>query len=116
MTTNSVFMIQPCDLRVRFRKNLSPTTITEIPRSTTALDISGLNITIDEEVYKDLQYLSKFFSWHSKVTEYKKHFKFRPPYNLSVKGNTRAYWLYAINSTIYHLRKAKKEKNIRTKR
>jgi hypothetical protein len=54
---------------MRFRKNLSPITITEIPRSTSSLEISGINITIDEEVYKDVQYLMKFFSWHSNAVE-----------------------------------------------
>lgn len=36
-----------------------------------------------------------------------KHFKFRPPYNLPVKGNAGTFWKYAIKSTLYYLRQKK---------
>ena len=77
--------------------------------STQNFDISQLLVTLDEEIYKDIQYLMKFWAWHS--TAIKKelgHVKFRPAFNESVKANPRKYWQYAINSTIYYLRKAKK--------
>ena len=115
MTAQSVFLIQPFDLRARFRKNLAPEE-GDVPRSTTAIDLSGLSVTIDEEIYKDLQYLTKFFSWHSKVIEHKKHFKFRPAFNVPVAGNPMLCWDYAIKSTIYNLRKEKREKILRSKR
>jgi len=54
LSTSSVFLIQPCDIRLRLRKNLSPMTLIEIPRSTTALDVTDISVTIDEEVYKDV--------------------------------------------------------------
>ena len=116
LSTNNVFLIQPCDIRMRIRKNLSPQTIIEIPKLTTALEFSPLNITLDEEMYKDVQYLLKFFSWHKKAVDQNPHFKYRPPYNVPIKGNAGRYWVYAIRSTIYLLRKSKKGEVIKRKR
>jgi len=65
-------------------------------------------VTLDEEIYKDIQHLMKFWSWHS--TAIKKelsHVKFRPAFNETVKANPKKYWQYAIRSTIYYLKKAK---------
>ena len=45
-----------------------------------------------------------------------KHLKYRPPYNHPVRGHAKAYWKYAIKSTIYYLRKAKNSAQIKTKR
>ena len=59
-------MVQPFDIRARFRKSLGSE---EVPRSTTAIDMTALSVTVDEEVYKDLQYLTKLFAWHSKMIE-----------------------------------------------
>ena len=36
--------------------------------------------------------------------------KLRPAYNIPVRGNTRAYWRYAIKATIYLLRKDRQDK------
>lgn len=116
LSTNSVYLLQPCDIRIRFRKNLSPSTIIDIPRSTTALEISSLIVNVDDEMYKDVQYLSKFFSWHSKAVKNNKNFKFRPPYNVPVCGNAAKYWTYAIKSVIYSIRKQKKEAQFKQKR
>jgi len=67
-------------------------------------------ITLDEEIYKDIQYLMKFWSWHgSAVKKDMFHFKYRPAFNVDVKKNARAYWKYAIKSTIYYIRKNKQK-------
>eukprot|EP00347_Sterkiella_histriomuscorum_P015009 403358661 len=116
LISSSCFLIQPCDLKFRFRKNLSPQTILEVPKSTTAIEISGLQLQLDEEVYKDVQYLLKFFSWHQRGGTENKHFKFRPSYNIQVRGNAMLYWKYAISSTVYYIRKTKREKLIKAKR
>jgi len=39
---------------MRFRKNLAPHTIIEVPKSTSAMDLTALNLTFDEEMYKDV--------------------------------------------------------------
>ena len=101
---NSVFLIQPCEFHIKFRTNLAPADSPKIPISTTVWENQDINITIDEEVYKDFQYLSKLFAWHNNSIK-KKFLKFRPPYNLQVIGNARAYWRYAINAVIYQRRK-----------
>jgi hypothetical protein len=90
-----------------------------LPLKTQNFDISQLLVTVDEEIYKDMQYLMKFWSWHSTAVQKEmSHFKFRPAYNESVKGNARKYWKYAINSTIYYLRRAwaKRSDKLRNKR
>jgi len=46
-------------------------------------------------------------------TGYLKH---RPAYNIPVKGNTKAYWRYAIKATIYLMRKEKQDKNALAKK
>ena len=81
-----------------------------------AVDISSIQLQIEEELYKDVQYLSQFFSWHNKASKENRHFKFRPPYNVSVHGNSHQYWQYAINSIVYYKRKEKKEKQLKHKR
>ena len=54
----------------------------------------------------------RFWSWHSTATKKEfKHYKFRPAFNIPVKGNAELYWRYAIESTIYYLRRAKKQQN-----
>jgi len=61
----------------------------------------------------------KFWSWHSTAVQKEmSHFKFRPAYNESVKGNARKYWQYAIKSTIYYLKRAtaKNSGQLRSKR
>ena len=69
-----------------------------------------MTLSLDEEVLKDIQYLSKFFAWHAMSNSKKGYMKLRPAYNIPVKGNARAYWRYAIKSTIYLLRKEKQDK------
>ena len=41
----------------------------DLPKNTTALDLSPVYLTFDEEIYKDIQYLLKHFSWHSNGSE-----------------------------------------------
>ena len=66
-------------------------------------------ITIDEEIYKDIQYLLKFWSWHSSAVKKQiGHLKYRPAFNQPVKGNCQKFWKYAIKSTLYYLKKAKR--------
>lgn len=97
-----VFLVQPCNWSVKFRTNLAPASRTEIPQNTTVWDSTELTLTLDEEVYKDLQYLTKFFAWHANsVTKKTGYLKFRPAYNCPVIGNVSAYWKYAIKATIY---------------
>jgi len=65
-------------------------------------------VTFDEEIYKDLQHLMKFFAWHNAaVKKDLTHYKFRPAFNLPVKGNGRQYWQYAIKSTVKILKRNK---------
>ena len=116
MSNNNIFVIQPCDIRIRFRKNLSPSSVIEVPRSTISFDVSSLLLTVDEEMYKDIQYMMKFFSWHQKAFKENKHFKFRPAYNVPALGNAQAYWRYAITSTMYLIKKGKREKTLKQKR
>ena len=66
-----------------------------------------MTLSLDEEVLKDIQYLTKFFAWHANSNSKKGYLKLRPAYNIPVKGNAKAYWRYAIKSTIYLLRKEK---------
>ena len=84
---------------------MAPSERPEIPGSTTAMDITDLIVSIDEEVYKDIQFLGKFFSWHSTSKSKTSFLKYRPAYTTSIKGNTRAFWRYAIKSVIYLIRK-----------
>jgi uncharacterized protein YifN (PemK superfamily) len=80
-----------------------------IPLSTDNYEISQLLITLDEEIYKDIQFLMKLWSWHSSAVKKQiGHLKFRPAYNAPVKDNCLKFWKYAIKSTIYYLRKAKR--------
>lgn len=88
------------------RSNLNQAAQPSVPLTTLNLDISQLLFTVDEEVYKDAQYLSKLWSWHSSaVHKDLSHFKFRPAYTVPVRGNARWYWRYAIKSTIFYLRR-----------
>jgi hypothetical protein len=73
----------------------------EIPKVARALDVTDICITIDEEVYKDVQYLMKFFSWHKNAVIHTPHFRYRPRYNLPVKKNGIAYFQYAVNAICY---------------
>jgi len=66
-----------------------------------------VTLSVDEEVLKDIQFVLKFFAWHSMSINKTGYLKLRPAYNIPVKGNTRAYWRYAIKATIYLMRKEK---------
>jgi hypothetical protein len=68
----------------------------EMPESTTVWESSEIVVSIDEEIYKDFQYLTKFFAWHGQSVQKMGYLKYRPAYNCPVIGNTRAYWRYAI--------------------
>lgn len=68
-------------------------------------------MTIDEEVYKDVQYLTKFLAWHANSVNKISYLKYRPAYNCSVIGNTQAYWRYAIKATIYLMRKQRQSQS-----
>ena len=107
---SSVFLVQPCDLTVKFRTNLAPSQRPEIPISTNAIEISAITLSVDEEVLKDIQFLSKFFAWHASSVNKTGYLKYRPAYNVPVKNNARAYWRYAIKATIYMLRKENQDK------
>ena len=105
---SSVFLIQPVDIVLKMRSNLNPEMQPHIPKSTMSFEMSDLTVSFDEQVYKDAVYLNKFFQWHaeSKVkTASNSYLKFRPPYNLPVKSNARAYWRFAIKATLYLLKK-----------
>jgi hypothetical protein len=102
LNSQSVFLVQPCNLSFKFRTNLAPKDRPEIPIATTVMENSEINVTVDEEIYKDSQYLTKFFAWHSSsVSKKKSYLKFRPAYNCQVIGNAREYWKYAINTVVY---------------
>jgi hypothetical protein len=60
-----VFLVQPCNFSLKFRTNLAPSMRPEMPESTTVWESSEITVTIDEEVYKDVHYLTKFFAWHA---------------------------------------------------
>ena len=114
-----MYVVQPLDFSIKFRWNLNQKAQATLPLSTQNYEISQLLVTLDEEIYKDMQYLMKFWSWHSTAVKKEMyHFKFRPAYNESVKGNARKYWQYAIKSTIYYLKRAKAKKSgqLRNKR
>jgi hypothetical protein len=52
--------------------------------------------------------LAKFWSWHSSAVKKElTHLRFRPGFNLPIKGNCAKYWKYAIKATLYYLRKAR---------
>ena len=73
-----------------------------MPLTTTEISISRLLVNVDEEVLKDLQYLMKLWSWHAAaIAKDFNYFRYRPSYETPVTGNVRAYWQYAIRSTIY---------------
>jgi len=61
--SQGVFLIQPCNWSFKFRTNLAPAMRPEIPKSTTVWESSEIVVSIDEEIYKDFQYLTKFFAW-----------------------------------------------------
>lgn len=83
-----------------------------LPLTTLNIDVSQLLFTVDEEVYKDAQYLSKLWSWHSSaVHKDMSHFRFRPAYNVPVRGNAARYWHYAIKSTVFYLRRQKRQQS-----
>lgn len=90
----------------------------ELPESTTVWESSEITLTLDEEIYKDVQYLSKFFAWHANSVQKTGYLKFRPPYNQTVLGNAAAYWRYAIKATLYMLKKErqKSSKSLQLKR
>lgn len=112
-----MFLVQPCDISIKWRTNLAPKLRPEIPHSTTCIEISDITLSIDEEVYKDIQYLTKFLAWHSSSVHKTSYLKFRPAYNTPVKGNAKAYWKYAINATLYLIRKqGRGEKKLKAKR
>jgi hypothetical protein len=106
MTQNQVYLLQPFDFSIKFRWNLNQKMQPNVPLKTMNFEISQFLVTIDEEIYKDLQYLSKFFSWHiTAMSKEMTHFKFRPAFNEPIIGNAKKYWKYAIKSTIYYLKK-----------
>ena len=73
--------------------------------------MSDVTMSLDEEVLKDIQLLSKFCAWHAMSTSKNGYLKLRPAYNIPVSGNARAYWRYAIKATIYLLRKERRDPN-----
>ena len=107
---SSVFLMQPTDMSIKFRTNLAPSQQTSIPIDTTAIEVSDVTLSIDEEVLKDIQFVTKFFSWHSMSINKTGYLKYRPAYNIPIKGNARAFWQYAIKATIYRVRKDKQDK------
>ena len=44
------------------------------------------------------------------------YMKYRPAYNIPVKGNAKAYFRYAIKATIYLIRKEKQDKSRQAKK
>lgn len=76
------------------------------------MDISDITVSLDEEVYKDIQFLGKFFAWHSESKKKTAYLKFRPSYTTPVKGNAQAWWRYAIRATIYLIRKNNADKTV----
>ena len=79
--------------------------------------MSQLLITLDDEIMKDIQYMSQYLSWHATaISQDLSHLKFRPNYNESVKSNPRKYWQYAIKSTLYYLKKEKQADGLKKKR
>ena len=113
---SNVFLMQPTDISCKFRTNLAPQLQAGIPVSTTAFELSDVTLSLDEEVLKDIQFLSKFFAWHANSINKTSYQKLRPAYNIPVKGNARAYWRYAIKATIYLLRKQKQDPVALTKK
>ena len=83
----------------------------QIPVNTTAFEVSDVTLSVDEEVLKDIQYVSKFFAWHAMSINKTGYLKLRPAYNIPVKGNARAYWRYAIKATVYLIRKERQDKS-----
>jgi len=91
---------------MKMRTNLDPVKFPDMPRVTYSLDLSELTLSLDEQIYKDAAHLVKFFAWHNnsaKKPPGQSYLKFRPAYNLPVRGNTKAFWQYAIKSTLYLL-------------
>ena len=67
---------------------------------------------MDDQILLGFQHLGKLFSWHSlSLKKDYSHFKFRPGYNLSIREHPRLFWRYAITSTIYYIRKQKKQES-----
>ena len=54
LNLSNVFLIQPTDISVKFRTNLAPHQQTQIPDDTTAIEISNVTLSLDEEVLKDI--------------------------------------------------------------
>lgn len=90
---------------MKFRTNLAPQSQLHIPVSTTSIEVSDVTLSLDEEVLKDIQLVSKFFAWHAMSINKQGYMKYRPAYNVPVKGNAQTYWRYAIKATVYLLRK-----------
>lgn len=109
-TQNQVYVIQPFDYEIKYRWNLNQKLQPNVPLQTMNIDMSSFLVTLDEEIYKDIQYLTKFFSWHTTaMSKDMTHFKFRPAFNEPIRGNAAKYWKYAIRATIFYLRKQKKK-------
>ena len=100
------------DLTMKLRKNLHQASQSHIPMTTMNFDIDQFLFTVDEEFYKDVQYLTKFWSWHAAANQKDMlHYKFRPAYNVPIRGHAKKYWKYAIKSTIFYMRSQKKQQS-----
>ena len=81
----NVFLIQPTDIKIKYRTNLAPDQWPEMPRSTQVIEMMpGLTFSLDEEVCKDFQYLSMFAAWHAGSIKKTSYLKYRPAYNIPI--------------------------------
>lgn len=99
-TYQTVFILKPLDVKWKTRSDLTKEGPSTIPTETASIDITPISLSVDEGVYQDIQFLSKFIAWHSKR---EKHFKFRPAFNqrCDSSSNARLWWKYAIKSICY---------------
>lgn len=72
-----------------------------------SIELSALNISIDNEMWADLMALSDLTSWHRTSCPLPEE---RPQYRQTVSSSPKKYWQYAFKS-VAKLIKEKKQEN-----
>ncbi len=102
-----MFCIAPFDLTIKMRKDLSGKLSTAYPRFTMSIELSALNLSIDNDMWADLMALGDLLSWHKTPCTLP---SLRPEYRHPF--NPRRYWKYAYKSVVRLIKDKKREADI----
>lgn len=104
-----VFCVAPFDLTIKMRRDLSEKLSITFPRFTMSIELSALNISIDNEMWSDLMALSDLTSWHRTSCPLPEE---RPQYRQTVSSCPKKYWQYAYKSVVRLIREKNRDNDI----